>query len=279
MEATENPFIFKKGLVVSVTRETPDTNTYIVKLGEDYTANPGQFNMIYVYGLGEVPVSLSSIPALRGAYTFVDHTIRLVGAVTRAILLRVGVGSVIGVRGPYGRGWPLREIEGRDVVIIAGGIGLAPLRPVIKLIETSREKYGRVNILYGAKRPEYLLYKYELEEYAAMRDTLLLLSSDTPTEGWRHHVGFVTELVKYVDVDARSAVALVCGPEAMMRVAVKNLVSRGFSKENIYVSMERRMRCGVGVCGTCQLGHFFMCREGPVFRYSDIEEYFWVEGI
>jgi NAD(P)H-flavin reductase len=279
VKTTENPFTFRKALVVSITKETPETSTYRVKLGGDYTASPGQFNMIYVYGLGEVPVSISSPILPRGVYTLVDHTIRLAGAVTRAILLNVGAGSVIGVRGPYGRGWPLREIEGRDVVIIAGGIGLAPLRPVIKLIQTSREKYGRVNILYGAKRPEYLLYKYELEDYATMQNTMLLLSSDTPTEGWRHYVGFVTELVKHVDVNSRSAAALVCGPEAMMRAAIKNLVSRGFSKENIYVSMERRMRCGVGVCGTCQLGHFFVCRDGPVFRYSDIEEYFWIEGI
>jgi len=274
-----NPFEFKKALVVSVTCETPDTNTYTVKLSGEYIAKPGQFNMIYVYGLGEIPVSISSLPLRRGAYTQIDHTIRAIGAVTRAIFLRVGAGSIIGVRGPYGVGWPLIEAEGKDLVIIAGGVGLAPLRPVIQYIEANREKYGRVNILYGAKKPEFLLYKYEYEKYSSIPNSKLLLSSDTPSEGWRHYVGFVTELIKYIDVNVENAVVFLCGPEAMMRSAVKNLITRGFGKSNIYVSMERRMRCGVGLCGTCQFGHFFVCKDGPVFSYSDIEEYFWVEGL
>ncbi|MFZ8783099.1 MAG: FAD/NAD(P)-binding protein [Desulfurococcaceae archaeon] len=275
----ENSFKFERSLVVGVAREARGVNTYTIRLSGEYKASPGQFNMLYVYGLGEVPVSISSLPVHRGAYTLVDHTVRVVGAVTRAILLRLGVGSVIGVRGPYGRGWPLQEAWGRDVVIIAGGIGLAPLRPVIKFIEANREKYGRVNVLYGAKSPEHLLYKYELEEYTLIPNTRLLLSSDTPSENWRHHVGFVTDLVEYIDVDTKSAVALICGPEAMMRIAVKKLLEAGFAGENTYVSLERRMRCGVGVCGTCQLGHYFVCRDGPVFRYSDVEEYFWIEGV
>jgi len=275
----ENPFTVKRGLVVSVVKETPDTNTYTIKLSEDYTAVPGQFNMIYVYGLGEIPVSLSNLPLRRGVHVYVDHTIRVVGAVTRAIMLRVKSGSLIGVRGPYGKGWPLREAENRDIVIIAGGIGMAPLRSVIKYIEVNRERYSRVNILYGARRPDLLLYKYELDEYASIPNTRLLLSSDTPSEGWSHYVGFVTDLIKYVDVDVKSAAVFICGPEVMMRAAIKNLLAEGFRGENIYVSMERRMRCGVGVCGTCQLGHYFVCKDGPVFRYSDLEEYFWVEGI
>ena len=275
----ENKFTFKKGLVVSVTRETPDTNTYTIKLNEPFTANPGQFNMIYVYGLGEIPVSLSNLPERKGTYTLINHTIRSVGAVTKAIMLRIGAGSQVGVRGPYGNGWPMREIEGRDIVIVAGGIGLAPLRPAIKHIEINREKYGRVNILYGARSPELLLYKYELNNYAMIPNTKLLLSSDIPAEGWLHYVGFVTNLINYVDVDLKNTSVLVCGPEIMMKVAVKNLLKKGFKSEDIYISMERRMRCGVGVCGTCQFGHYFICRDGPVFRYSDIEEYFWVEGI
>jgi NAD(P)H-flavin reductase len=275
----ENPFTFKRALVVNVVKEAPDTNTYIIKLNEPYTANPGQFNMIYVYGLGEIPISLSNLPEHRGTYALVNHTIRIVGAVTRAVMLHVGAGSQVGVRGPYGNGWPMREIEGRDIVIVAGGIGMAPLRPVIKYIENNRERYGRVNILYGARNPELLLYKYELNKYTVIPNTKLLLSSDIPAEGWLHYVGFVTDLINYVDVDLKNAIALVCGPEIMMKVAIKNLLKKGFKNEDIFISMERRMRCGIGVCGTCQFGHYFICKDGPVFRYSDIEEYFWVEGI
>ena len=278
-KSIENPFTFKRSLVVSVIKEAPDTNTYTIKLNEPYTASPGQFNMIYVYGLGEIPISLSNLPKRGGAYTLINHTIRIVGAVTRAIMLRVGTGSQVGVRGPYGNGWPMKEMESKDVVIVAGGIGIAPLRPVIKYIENNRERYGRVNILYGARNPELLLYKYELNNYTMIPNTKLLLSSDVPAEGWLHYVGFVTDLINYVDVDLKNAVALVCGPEIMMRVAVKNLLKKRFKSDDIYISMERRMRCGVGVCGTCQFGHYFICKDGPVFRYSDIEEYFWVEGI
>jgi len=278
-KSIENPFTFKRSLVVSVIKEAPDTNTYTIKLNEPYTASPGQFNMIYVYGLGEIPISLSNLPKRGGAYTLINHTIRIVGAVTRAIMLRVGTGSQVGVRGPDGNGWPMKEMESKDVVIVAGGIGIAPLRPVIKYIENNRERYGRVNILYGARNPELLLYKYELNNYTMIPNTKLLLSSDVPAEGWLHYVGFVTDLINYVDVDLKNAVALVCGPEIMMRVAVKNLLKKRFKSDDIYISMERRMRCGVGVCGTCQFGHYFICKDGPVFRYSDIEEYFWVEGI
>jgi NAD(P)H-flavin reductase len=275
----ENPFTFERGLVVNVVEEAPGVKTYTVRLGGGYAASPGQFNMIYIYGLGEVPVSISSLPRRHGGYVYVDHTIRVVGAVTRAIVARVAPGSVVGVRGPYGRGWPLREAEGRDLVVVAGGIGLAPLKPVIERVAAEREAYGRVNILYGARTPEQLLYKRELEGYAKIPNTKLLLSVDSAGSGWPHHVGFVTDLIDHVDVDVESAVAFICGPEVMMRVAVKKLLERGFKEDRVYVSLERRMRCGVGVCGTCQLGHYFVCRDGPVFSISELGEYFWVEGI
>jgi len=274
-----NPFKFGKAAVIDKVGEAPGVYTYTIKYDEVLEASPGQFNMLYVYGLGEVPISLSNIPTIKNGQTIIQHTVRVVGAVTRAIVSRLEIGSFVGVRGPYGNGWPLRDVEGRDIVIIGGGIGMAPLRPVIKYIERYREKFGRVNILLGARTPRDLLYKYELDSYSTIPNTKLVLSSDTHAEGWEHHVGFVTDLIDGVDVDVRNAVAFVCGPEVMMRVSTRKLLGRGFRKDDLYLSLERRMRCGVGVCGTCQFGHYFVCKDGPVFRYSDIEEYLLVEEI
>jgi 2-polyprenylphenol hydroxylase and related flavodoxin oxidoreductases len=274
-----NPFTFRKAIIVNKVEETPNTHTYTLKCDGGLKALPGQFNMLYVYGLGEAPISLSNIPIFRGGHTLLEHTVRVMGAVTRAIISRLEIGSLIGIRGAYGNGWPLRDAEGKDVAIVGGGIGIAPLRPIIKYIEHCREKFGRINILFGAKSPRDMPYKYELNNYNTISNTKLLLSSDTPAEEWTHYTGFVTDLIEYIDVNVKNSVAFVCGPEAMMRVAVKKLLNKGFKKEYVYISLERRMRCGIGVCGTCQFGHYFVCRDGPVFRYSDVEDYLWVEGI
>jgi NAD(P)H-flavin reductase len=278
MSGNITPFEFKKGVIISRVEEAPGVYTYTIRYDGEFKGIPGQFNMLYVYGLGEIPISLSDLPEVRGNYTLIQHTVRVVGAVTKAIVSGCDIGSVVGIRGPYGNGWPLKDVEGMDVVIIGGGIGLAPLRPIIKYIGLNRSKFGRLNILYGAKTPKDLLYKYELNEYSKISNTKLMLSSDTLAEGWTHHVGFVTDLIDSVDVDIRNTVIYVCGPEVMMRVAVKKLLSKGFRKDLIYLSLERRMRCGIGVCGTCQFGHYFICKDGPVFRYSDIEDYFMIEG-
>lgn len=274
------PVLFetKRSVIVDKIEEAPGVYTYTIRYDGELNATPGQFNVLYVYGIGEVPISLSNLPDMKN-YTIIQHTIRIVGAVTRAITMRMNIGTFIGVRGPYGNGWPLKEAEGKDIVIIGGGIGMAPLRPIIKYIERNREKFGRVNILYGARTPKDLLYKYELDSYNNIPNAKLMLSSDTPAPGWTHHVGFVTDLIDKVDVDIKNSVVYVCGPEVMMRVATRKLLGKGFKKDNIFVSLERRMRCGIGVCGTCQFGHYFVCKDGPVFRYSDIEEYLLVEGI
>lgn len=272
-------FTFRRAVIVNEVEEAPNVKTLAMKIDGDYSALPGQFNMIYVYGLGEVPISLANLPKPMGKSTVVEHTIRSVGAITKAVVYRVGVGSIIGVRGPYGIGWPLDEVEGKDILIVGGGIGVAPLRPIIKYVEKFRDKFGRINILFGARTPQDMLYKYELDSFKSITNTKLMLSVDTYSSGWQYYVGFVTDLINYIDVDVSNAVAFLCGPEPMMRVGVKKLLDKGFSKDSLFLSLERRMRCGVGVCGTCQFGHYFVCRNGPVFRYSDIEDYIWVEGI
>ncbi|MDK6029033.1 FAD/NAD(P)-binding protein [Ignisphaera sp. 4213-co] len=274
-----NPFTsIIKGVVINEISETTTTKTITIKLvNGSMNPMPGQFNMLYVFGLGEVPISISNL--YPGKRDIVEHTIRFVGAVTRAMIKAIRVGSQIGVRGPYGNKWPLEEAEGSDILIVSGGIGFAPLRPVVKYIIMNRERFRRVNILYGARTPEEFLYKYELEEYSKIPNSKFLLSIDKPYPGWTGYVGFVTDLIKYTDVDTGNSYTFVCGPEIMMKVAVKKLLERGFRKDKIFLSMERRMRCGVGICGTCQFGHLFVCKNGPIFRYSEIENYINVEGI
>ncbi|MEM1830078.1 MAG: FAD/NAD(P)-binding protein [Desulfurococcaceae archaeon] len=269
----------KKAIVVRTIDEAPGVKTFALKLSGEYDIKPGQFSMLYYWGIGEAPISLANLPLKTGSSTIIEHTVRSTGVVTNTIVENARIGSVLGVRGPYGKGWPLEKHENMNIVIIAGGIGLAPLRPVIKYIEKNREKYKDVYLLYGARTPADMLYKYEHESYSRMPGLKVLLSSDVRVEGWSHHVGFVTDLVKYVDVRTEETVAYVCGPEVMMRVAVKKLLDKGFRKDNIFLSLERRMRCGVGICGTCQFGHYFVCRDGPVFSYSEIEDYLWIEGV
>jgi len=239
---------------------------------------PGHIYMIFVYGFAEVPVSFSEI-SRRDGKLVLGHTVRAVGSVTRALVNTAKPGVSIGVRGPYGNGWPVKESAGRDVLIIAGGIGLAQLRPVIKHVESRREDYGKLVILYGARTPEDMLFKYELSRYESIPNTTVKLSVDKPQPEWRGHVGFVTDLIDHVELDPKNTVAFVCGPEIMMKVAAKKLLAKGLRKDSIYLSLERRMRCGTGICGTCQLGHFFVCKDGPVFSYEAVEDYLRVEGL
>ena len=267
----------RKGVVVNEVIETPTAKTLTIKLlDSEVEAAPGQFNMLYVFGIGEIPVSFSNLHDRRD---LVEHTIRFVGAVTRAVKKSIRVGSAVGIRGPYGTGWPIKEAKGMDILVIGGGIGFAPLRPVVKHLMKHRGSFGRVNILYGARDPSELLFKHEFEEYSQITNSRFMLSIDKPHPGWKHFVGFVTDLIRFVDVDAKNAHVFMCGPEVMMKVGVKKLLERGFSKDKIFLSLERRMRCGSGICGSCQFGHLFVCTNGPVFRFSEIEDYLVVEGI
>lgn len=247
--------------VVARRRETHDTVSLVI---EDAAARctPGQFNMLYAFGKGEVPISVSALEGSR-----ITHTIRNVGLVTEA-LTRVRPGAVIGVRGPFGTGWPVAELRGRDVVIVAGGLGLAPLRPAVRAVLERRGDFGRVVILYGARTPADLLYTREVERWRGRFDVEALVSVDAAPQGWRGDVGVVTKLFRRLSVDADSAGALVCGPEVMMRFAAAGLLDAGIDESSIWLSMERNMQCGAGVCGHCQVGPFVICRDGPVLPYS-----------
>jgi NAD(P)H-flavin reductase len=228
---------------------------------------PGQFAMLYALGVGEVPISVSGDVDADGSLV---HTVRSVGAVTSA-LCRSAPGQDVGVRGPFGRPWPLEEAEGADVVVVAGGIGLAPLRPVIYRLLANRERYGNVVLLYGGRSPVELLYPEELELWRSRFDVQVEVTVDGAPPGWRGRVGVVTKLVPRADFDPASAIALVCGPEVMMRFTAAALERAGMPKDKIYVSMERSMHCAIGLCGHCQFQHLFVCKDGPVFSLDAIE--------
>jgi NAD(P)H-flavin reductase len=223
---------------------------------------PGQFNMLTVFGVGEVAVSISGDPAAPGPLI---HTIRAVGPVSTA-LTALRPGAPIGLRGPFGAGWPMAEAIGRDVVIVAGGLGLAPLRPALYRLLAERRRYGRIVLLYGTRRPEEILFRAEIEAWRRRLDFDIEVTVDHAVGDWRGHVGVVTALIPRASFDPQHAIALVCGPEIMMRFTVAALRDAGLGDESIYLSMERNMKCAVGLCGHCQLGPVFVCRDGPVFR-------------
>ncbi|MCS6830991.1 MAG: FAD/NAD(P)-binding protein [Armatimonadota bacterium] len=253
-----------------VRRETHDTFTLELEPVDGcdgFCFRAGQFNMLYVFGVGEIPISISSDPTTPRVLM---HTTREVGTVTKA-MGKLRRGDVIGVRGPFGTPWPIEQAEGADVVIVAGGIGLAPLRSALYQLLARRDRYGKIVLLYGTRTPNDILYRRELQRWRAQFDLEVYITVDRAMSGWKGNVGVVTALIPRAPFDARNTVALVCGPEIMMRFTVMELQRRGVSPQHIYVSMERNMKCGVGVCGHCQLGPYFVCRDGPVFPYDKVQ--------
>ncbi len=267
--ASNQPMLPQPYTVQHVFKETADTFTLTLRPLNGAKASgflPGQFSMLWVFGVGEVPISISGDPA---DHQQLVYTVRSVGKATHALVSQA-VGEAVGMRGPFGKGWPVTEAEGRDVVMIAGGIGLAPLRPVIYEILNNRDKYGRIVVLYGARSPRDLLYRKELMEWARQRDTQVLVTTDVGGPSWRGHVGVVTSLFKHAKLQPERSVALTCGPEIMMRFAARDLQTLGLERENIYLSMERNMKCAVGFCGHCQYGPHFICKDGPIFPYEQV---------
>jgi NAD(P)H-flavin reductase len=229
--------------------------------------SPGQFNMLYVFGIGEVPISISGDSAK--AETLV-HTVRAVGAITRAIG-NLKPGAQLGVRGPFGSFWPVGQAAGQDLLIVAGGIGMAPLRPVVYKVLANRKSFGRVCLLYGTRTPDDILYRKELEKWGKRQDLQSLVTVDRAGQGWTGNVGVVTTLIANAEFDPHHANAMVCGPEVMIRFTIRELQRRGMQADNIYISMERNMKCAVGFCGHCQFGPTFICKDGPIFRYDRIQ--------
>ncbi len=267
----ESPMIPRQFVIRKIVRETYDTFTFELTgpaKGSKFLFRPGQFNMVYVYGVGEVPISISGDPEDSSTLT---HTTRAVGTVTRA-MRKLCVGDTVGIRGPFGSSWPLEEAKGKDVIIVAGGIGLPPLRPSIYSILNHREEYGRVFLLYGARTPADIMFPRQLQSWPKGDVMKVHITVDKSAHGWKGNVGVVTTLIPKIEFDPKNVIAMIVGPEIMMRFTAMELVKRNIASEHIYVSMERNMKCGIGLCGHCQYGPHFICKDGPVFTYAAIKD-------
>lgn len=262
--------------VAEVVAEIP--NVWTLRLAHEAEAppefSPGQFNMVYLPGFGEAAISISSgvheLPLL-------DHTVRAVGDVTRA-MSRLRPGDELGLRGPFGRPWPLTDLLGKDILIVSGGIGLAPLRPAIAYLLRHRSQFGHLKLIYGAKSPGDLLFQ---REFPAWGDAGLEIETtvDRGTAGWKGHIGVVTELMRPLQQVPGQTSVLMCGPEIMMRFVAREGIRLGVDPSDIYVSMERNMKCAMGMCGVCQLGPEFICKDGPVFSYRRIAPFMNLEDL
>ncbi len=264
-------------VVRSVTTETPDTVTLTIRPSATRriaTPRPGQFNMLYAFGVGESAISVSRATP-EGELV---HTVRRVGKVTNA-LAALTPGDTVGVRGPYGRGWPIAEARGGDVVVIAGGLGLPPLRPAVYAILSQREAFGRVEVIYGARSPKDLVYYDEIQTWRRRTDVRFQTTVDAAGRDWYGDVGVVTTRLPDARFDPPKTTAFVCGPEIMMTLSAKALADRGVPRDRIWVSMERNMKCAIGLCGHCQFGPSFVCRDGPVLRFSALEPFLAVKEV
>jgi len=270
-QTAANPYLIQPATIVEKIREAEDIDTYRLRFVDEqvrrsYRFAAGQFNMIYLFGVGEVAISIVSDPDEPES---LDHTIRAVGRVTKAIA-QLQPGDELGIRGPFGHGWPLEAIRGKDIVIVTGGLGCAPVVGAIEYVFRRRNQYGNVNILHGVKTPHDLLFRERFDAWRRQPDTQVLLTSDQPDKTWHYHVGVVTELFEQVAVDPARTVVLMCGPEIMMRLGAPILIARGVPAAAIHVSLERHMECGIGLCGHCQMGPYFLCKDGPVMSYDRV---------
>ena len=271
MEALANdPMLPRRYRVLRTWSELADVRTMELQPvdGEMVPFLPGQFNMLYAFGVGEVAISISGDAADESK---IVHTTRSVGAVSTA-LNSVADGDVIGVRGPFGTAWPVAAEKGRHIVFVAGGLGLAPLRPAIYHVLNNREDYAGMTLVYGARSPQDLLYPYELQSWRARFDVDVQVTVDHASPGWSGQVGVVTTVLDraLAGVDGSSVSAFVCGPEIMMRFSVSSLKALGVAEDKVWISMERNMKCAIGFCGHCQFGPDFICRDGPVFRHDKV---------
>jgi NAD(P)H-flavin reductase len=258
--------------------ETADTVTLELTAAPGTRARsfrPGQFNMVYVFGVGEAAISICGDPSQDGTLL---HTVRSAGKVSAA-LAGARPGTTVGVRGPYGTGWPLEAAVGKDVVLVGGGLGLPPLRPVLFELLRHRDRYGRIEVIYGARTPKDLVYYDEIQTWRARSDLRFQTTVDAAGRDWYGDVGLVTARVPDLRMDPASSIAFLCGPEIMMKFTAQALEARGVPDASMYVSLERNMKCAVGICGHCQLGPEFVCRNGPVFRYRDVRRFLAVREL
>ena len=267
--AAADPMVPGLFTVQRVIRETYDTVTLQLRASngaDGFRFEPGQFNMLYVFGIGEVAISISGDPTRP---ELLEHTVRAVGTVTEPLAGQKR-GASLGIRGPYGSAWPIDQAarRGCDLLLLAGGIGLAPLRPVIYQVLEHRERFGRLTLLYGARTPRDLLYLKELDRWRKRQRVTVRTIVDRADRDWLGPVGVLTDLMRSAEIDPANTIAMMCGPEAMMRFAQRELRERGIADQDVFLSMERNMKCATGMCGHCQFGPTFICKDGPVFSFD-----------
>ncbi len=273
-----SPWLPQQAVVVDKIMETPDVATLSLQLvdpqaHERFRFDCGQFNMLYLYGLGEVPISIMDFQ--QGA---LQHTIRAVGRVSRT-LVALEPGARLGLRGPYGNSWPIEQASGRDLVFITAGLGCAPVIAAIRRSIAARSDYRRLVIMQGVKHREDLLWQEQYERWREVPDCQVLLSaSEEKQEQFPWSLGMVTTLIDKAQFDVNNCTVMMCGPEPMIRASMRGLAKVGVALEHCYVSLERNMQCAIGLCGHCQMGTPFVCRDGPIFSVADIKEWFLLEG-
>lgn len=267
---TDSIYAPKTARLAEVRPMTELEKLFVIELpnGESLGHQPGQFVMLAIPGVGEAPISISSSPS-RSNGRF-ELCVRRMGDVTGA-LHRMKPGDYVGIRGPFGHGFPIEQMRGKDMLFAPGGLGLAPLRSLINQVLDERGSFGRVIILYGAKRPAELLFRDELEQWAARDDVEFHVTVDRGDETWTGNVGVITTLFPKITVDPRNTVAVTCGPPIMYRFVLMEMLGKGIPETQIYLSLERRMKCGLGKCGHCQINYLYACKEGPVFTYAQIK--------
>jgi len=267
-----NPYMPAPARIMRVADLTSDIRLFDLRfedaeLAADFTFRPGQFVELSILGVGEGPFSLPSSPTRRGLFQL---GIRRAGKLTGYLFDHVHEGDTVGIRGPLGNGFPLELLEGHDLLLVAGGLGMVPLRGLLQYVIDLRERFGRVILLYGSRKPDQVLFRDELESTARRGDAEIVLTVDsTHQKPWAGKVGVVTELVDGVELDVARTLAVACGPPVFYKFMLERLVAAGFGKDRIYLSLERRMECGVGKCGHCAVGYTFTCLHGPVFSYWD----------
>lgn len=270
--AMPDPMMPRLFRIKRVKREVAGVFTWILEAedGQPFSFRPGQFNMLYAFGLGEVAISISGDCRENG---HLMHTIRAVGSVTRE-MARLKAGATIGVRGPFGRGWPIDEVTGNDIIFVTGTVGLAPLRPLILEVLARRNEFGRVVLCYGSRGVDDILYEDDLHVWRGRFDTNVHVTVHSAPSGYRGRVGSVAAAVRAAKLDGENSQAFVCRSESMTKPAVDALHEKGITSDRIWVTLERNMKCGIGLCGHCQFGPTFMCKDGPVYRYDQIERLF-----
>ncbi|MCG2704911.1 MAG: FAD/NAD(P)-binding protein [Candidatus Omnitrophica bacterium] len=266
-KSMNNPYCPVKGKIIDIKEETSNIKTFRLNLDKNISFKTGQFIELTVPGIGEAPFTPSSNPKIEDT---MDVTIMKVGRVTE-ILHGLKPGDEIAVRGPYGMGYPLKEFEGKEILIVGGGVGLAPLRSLILALLNDRKKYKKLVVKYGSRTPKDIVYKDLLREWANNKDMELEITVDAGDETWKGNVGLITTLIKRdMGVDVKNSVAIVCGPPIMMKFSTFKLIDIGYEPRHIYLSMEKNMSCGIGKCGHCRIGPYYACKDGPVFTYDKI---------